>query len=77
MITIEGLTPRQYQIMDLLWGCDSIDQVQTLIAAMPTDKDRCDAQSLIIIATHETLEQELGLDEYEAMAQAVIDRARC
>ena len=78
MITIEGLTPRQFQIMELLWGCSSIDQVEVLINAMPTDKDRCDAKSLVLIATHETIEQELGFSkEVIDAATRAIDHARC
>ena len=75
MITINGLTKRQHQIMDLLWSCSSIDQVELLIAAMPTEQDRNDAQGLVVIATVETLEQELGLDAYEDIAKAAIARA--
>lgn len=77
MITIAGLTKRQHQIMDLLWSCTDIDSVHDMIAALPTEQDRNDARGLIVIATLETLEQELGLDAYEAMAKAVIDSASC
>jgi hypothetical protein len=74
MITITGLTERQKTIMDLLWGCSSLEQVQTLIAAMPTASDRRDAAALITIATQETIELELGLDDYEDAAKALIHR---
>ncbi len=76
MITIQGLTDRQRNIMDLLWGCSSIEQVQTLIAALPDQQDRIDAQGLIKIATWESIEQELGLEEYRDAANTCIAAAR-
>ena len=39
-ITLEGLTQQQYQIADLLWNCDSQEQVQTLIQSMPPEYKR-------------------------------------
>jgi hypothetical protein len=76
MITITGLTDRQRTIMDLLWGCSTLEQVQALIQAMPTGQDQVDARSLVLIATHETLEQELGLDQYADQAKDAINSAR-
>lgn len=60
MITIEGLTERQRGIMDLLWNCSDIEQIQTLIQALPSKQDQYDARSLVLIATWESIEQELG-----------------
>jgi len=60
MITIQGLNERQRGIMDLLWGCENIEQIQTLIAALPSKQDQYDARSLVLIATWESIEQELG-----------------
>jgi hypothetical protein len=75
MITITGLTDRQKNLMDLLWNCSSLEQVQTLINALPTATDRVDARGLVMIATHETIEQELGLEEYKDAALGAIRRA--
>lgn len=75
MITIHGLTERQRNIMDLLWCCRDLEQVQTLVRALPTHRDRVDAHSLIKIATWESIEQEQGLDEYADDAKAAISRA--
>lgn len=77
MITIAGLTSRQKNLMDLLWGCQDLEQVQTLIKALPTRQDQIDAAGLIKIATWESIEQELGLEDYREAAEAAIDRARC
>ena len=72
MITIHGLTERQRNIMDLLWTCEDQAQVETLISALPTRKDQCDAASLVDIAVWESIEQECGLDRYEADAKNII-----
>ena len=76
MITISGLTERQKNLMDLLWGCKDLEQVNTLIRAMPTAKDQQDCRGLVTILMQEVTEQELGLDAYEALALSAIDRAR-
>ena len=60
MITIHGLTERQRGIMDLLWNCSDIEQINTLINALPSKQDQYDARSLVVIATVESIEQELG-----------------
>lgn len=74
MIQIENLTPRQRQLMDLLWACRDTEQVDTLIAALPTLQDQYDAAALVRIAVWESIESESGLDRYEADAKTVIDR---
>ena len=74
MIRIENLTQRQRQIMDLLWHCDDITQLNTLIQALPTERDRCDAQSLVQIAIWESDELEGELAKYEQTAKDCISR---
>ena len=76
MITIEGLTPRQKNIMDLLWSCNTEADVQTLIQALPTAADQYDAISLVKIATWDSLALELGLYDYEDDALIAIAHAR-
>ena len=76
MITIEGLTARQRAIMDLLWACDTMDQVSLLIQSLPHEQDRMDAQSLITIAALEAHEQEHGLNEYEKAYRDIVDHCR-
>lgn len=74
MITISGLTDRQKSIMELLWSCSDIEQVRTLIQSLPTKQDQCDAESLVHIATWETLELEGVLDQFKESADAAIRR---
>ena len=77
MISIEGLTDRQRGIMDMLWSCSSLEQVNELVNALPTKQDQYDAKSLVTIATLESIEHELGLTkEYKDAATAAIARAR-
>ena len=75
MITITGLTDRQKLLMDLLWNCMTHEDVNTLIQALPIEDVR-DARSLVWVATVESLEQELGLQEYKDAATMCIARAR-
>ena len=75
-ITLRGLTARQKQVIDLLWSCSSLESAQALIAALPTHRDRCDAQSLLQIVAWESIEQEEGLDDYSQDCARVIDRVR-
>lgn len=35
MITLEGLTAQQVQICNLIWNCDSMDDVDRLVRNMP------------------------------------------
>ena len=36
MITLEGLSPKDVEICNLLWNCGSVEQVDAMVAAMPT-----------------------------------------
>ncbi len=63
--------------MDLLWGCEDMDKLNTLISALPTARDRVDAHSLVQIAIWESDEQQGLINDYEQEAKAVISRARC
>jgi hypothetical protein len=76
MITISGLTTRQKTIMELLWTCQTVEQVRTLIAALPSQQDVVDAHSLVNIAMMESLEEDGELDRWEGAACEAIDRAR-
>jgi hypothetical protein len=76
MITISGLTVRQKTIMDMLWSCNTLEQAQALIQALPSKQDMFDAQSLVEIAMMETLEEEGGLDRWEDLALEAIDHCR-
>jgi hypothetical protein len=74
MITLEGLTPKQKQLAQLIWDCDSQDQLTMLIRCLPTKEDRYMASTLSRVMIYEALEQ--NIDHYESVAQEVIDHVR-
>ncbi len=76
MITINGLTERQKQLIDLMWNCPDLEAVNTLIRALPTEQDRRDCRGLCTILVQETLEHEQGLEAYADDAQKIIARSR-
>lgn len=76
MITIEGLTPRQIQLMDLIWNCEDQDEVEALILALPSIKDQWDGLCLMKIAIVEVMEDQGYLNEYTDQARDAINRAR-
>ncbi len=68
-ITLEGLTRQQYQIADMLWSCESQEDVQRLLGALPTEY-RQDAQTIhqLMIAA--------VMDQYEEVTEDVKDLIR-
>lgn len=78
MIHIDGLTTRQVQLMDLLWTCNDQDQIKTFISALPTRADQLDARSLVLVATWESIEQELGYskEHKDAATRAIANAMR-
>ena len=71
MIHIDGLTTRQVQLMDLLWTCNDMEQIKRFISALPTKQDQLDARSLVLVATWESIEQELGYTQEHKDAAAI------
>lgn len=71
-ITLQGLTKQQYQIADLLWGCDTQAQVQAMIAAMP-QAYRQDAETIYELMIAAVMDQH---EEITEDVQAIIDRCR-
>jgi len=78
MIHIDGLTTRQVQLMDLLWTCNDMEQIKTFISALPTKQDQLDARSLVLVATWESIEQELGYtkEHKDAATRAIANAMR-
>lgn len=64
MITLEGLTKQQVQIADMLWKCNTLDEVERLVRNMP-DSYRRDAVTLkeLMIAASLDSYQETQLAE--------------
>ena len=74
MITLEGLTHKQKMLAQLIWDCETQDQLETLIRCLPTKEDRHMASTLSRVMIYEALEP--GIDRYQAVAQEVIDHVR-
>ena len=71
-ITLQGLTKQQYQIADLLWGCDTQAQVQAMIAAMPAAYKQ-DAETIYELMIAAVMDQH---EEITEDVQAIIDRCK-
>jgi hypothetical protein len=58
MITLEGLSQQQVQIAEMLWKCNSLEDVDRLVRNMPPSyrQDAVVVKELLIAA---------GLDSYE------------
>ena len=76
MITIHGLTHRQQQLCELMWACRDIQHVRALIRALPTKEDQQQAETLMQVIIHESLEDQGGLNDYAEHAAGVVDRVR-
>ena len=76
MITIQGLTERQRQLCDLMWSCQDLKQVRGLIAHLPTVEDQQQAETLMQVMIHESLELEGAMDDYSQDCADVILRVR-
>ena len=71
-ITLEGLTRQQYQIADMIWSCESQEDVARLMRALPEGykQDAVVIHQLMIAAV---MDQHM---EITADVQAAIDRCK-
>jgi hypothetical protein len=69
VITLEGLTRQQQQIADLLWSCDSQQDLELLKQTLPLEfrKDAETVHQLMIAAV---------FDDYEDLTEDVKDLIR-
>lgn len=74
MITIEGLTQRQRDILDLMWNLDTMDEVMEFISSLDDFKDQVDASSLAWMVMMDYKEEQGLLDEHAGTVQRIIDR---
>ena len=76
MIQIEGLTPLQKQIADLIWHCKDRDEVDTLIRSMPSEEYKKTAVTMLDMIIWAAIDEALdnpGYGDYKA-ARSVINR---
>lgn len=75
-ITLAGLNRQQQQLADLIWACDSKDQVNTLIKSLPNKALKAQAESIVELMMMATLEQLYDGIKDMAEANAVLDKIR-
>lgn len=62
MIQLEGLTHRQQQIADMIWACETQQDLDTLISVMPPEYKR-DAQTVHELMLAAVFDQQLEIRE--------------
>ena len=69
MITLEGLSQQQVQIADMLWKCNSLEDVDRLVRNMPPTyrQDAVTLKELMIAASLDSYE------ETELAERALVD----
>jgi hypothetical protein len=69
MIKIEGLSPLQVQLADLIWSCSSQDDVELLIRNLPTEEYRRTAtvmMEMIVVAAIDEVVNDSDYKDYKA-----------
>lgn len=61
-IQIEGLTAKQKALCDIIWACDSKEQVVAFVASLPA-KERREAQNMVEMLTLAFLDTVETVDE--------------
>ena len=75
MITLTGLTDRQTQLCDMLWACDTQDDILELALALPP-VEREQLAVLQEMMIQESVEEELSLMERYPDAEAMLERLK-
>lgn len=68
-IQIEGFTKKQSMLADVIWACETQEQVANLIASLPK-RDRIEAQIVLQMIVTATFDQSMDTDlANEVLAQ--------
>lgn len=67
-ITIDNLNPRQQVLADIIWACDTVENLDLLIAALPTVELRQEAMDIVALMTMAMLD----LNDDLSAAQSVL-----
>lgn len=73
MITLQGLSPREKLLADLIWACDTQQQALALINSLQ-GSDRSTAHSIMQVMVLEILEEHI--EDYKHAAEEVISSLR-
>ena len=71
---LEGLTARQAEICDMLWACDSMEEVKFLLDYCLTEDDRAMAVTLLEVMHMEAAEAQGALEEVKPIVDDLLDR---
>jgi hypothetical protein len=55
--TLEGLTPRQMMLADMIWACENQDNVNRFIKGLPTRALRNEAKTIVDLMVMAVVEQ--------------------
>ena len=55
--TLEGLTPKQMFLADIIWECQTGDQVRTFVNSLPTPALRKEASTIVELMKMAVIEQ--------------------
>lgn len=55
--TLEGLTPRQMTLADIIWACEDKPEVDRFIKSLPTQAFRNEAKSIVNLMKMAAVEQ--------------------
>lgn len=72
---IDGLTDRQVQLCDMLWACDTMDDVEELMNLL-YEPERTQAHTLMQIMIMDSREEELSLMERYPDAEAMLEKLK-
>lgn len=75
MITLTGLTDRQTQLCDMLWACDTDEDILELALALPP-VEREQLAVLQEMMLQEAVEEELSLMERYPDAEEMLERLK-
>jgi hypothetical protein len=57
-IRIDGLTAEQCDMLDIIYACESYDELKQLMACLD-ERERIMANTLVTVIMHETIEREV------------------
>lgn len=60
-INIDGLNAQQRALADILWQCETLNEVDTFINGLPTTQLKTEAKNIVELMILATIEQYLSL----------------
>lgn len=73
-IKLYGLTPHQAELCDILWDCETMEEVKLLLNYCLTDEDRNTALNLIEMIHMEAAERDGELEKVAPIVDKMLNR---